>query len=295
MLNDWRIECFICVAQTLNFRKAAEVLHITQPALTKQIVALEESLGVRLFDRDTTHVELTNEGHALLGPAITLLQEMRDFTDTFRRNPEVTFNYWYAYGLQDVAAAFRALRPDTTLNLLRHKMWGDTPAALRQPGYVVAGRRVDVDSVAGSVFVPLGEARLYMMVAPDNPMADLGSVTVDDIDRSDTIIRSGSQLSTREIDHPGVELEHLLGRRHFIGCDRLDEAIQVIMAGCGIAFCLMPPSMDPSPIARVPLEPFGPVEIGFGYLKQHETPDVRALAQVLVEVYRDKGLTPVLA
>lgn len=58
-MNDWQIECFIAVAETLNFRKAASVLHVSQPALTKQVRALENTLGTQLFDRDTTHVSLT--------------------------------------------------------------------------------------------------------------------------------------------------------------------------------------------------------------------------------------------
>jgi len=57
------------VAQHLSFRKAAEHLFITQPAVTLQIKALEEDLGVRLFDRRGNQIFLTAQGTRLLGYA----------------------------------------------------------------------------------------------------------------------------------------------------------------------------------------------------------------------------------
>ncbi|MCF7550658.1 LysR family transcriptional regulator [Pseudonocardia sp. WMMC193] len=57
---------FSALAETLNYRVAAARLHLTQPALTRSIVALERQLGVQLFDRDKRHVALTAEGAELL-------------------------------------------------------------------------------------------------------------------------------------------------------------------------------------------------------------------------------------
>jgi DNA-binding transcriptional LysR family regulator len=57
---------FRAVAEQLSFRKAAEELYLTQPAVTFQIKALEEDLGVQLFDRAGAHVALTPAGTALL-------------------------------------------------------------------------------------------------------------------------------------------------------------------------------------------------------------------------------------
>src|SRR5215469_15428980 len=50
-LENFRLKVFRTVAERLNFRKAAEQLFLTQPAVTLQIKALESDLGVRLFDR----------------------------------------------------------------------------------------------------------------------------------------------------------------------------------------------------------------------------------------------------
>ncbi len=57
---------FRAVAQQLSFRKAAEELYLTQPAVSLQIKALEEDLGVQLFDRTGSRVALTAAGKVLL-------------------------------------------------------------------------------------------------------------------------------------------------------------------------------------------------------------------------------------
>lgn len=60
---------FRAVAQQLSFRKAAEELYLTQPAVSLQIKALEEDLGAQLFDRTGSRVALTAAGKLLLGYA----------------------------------------------------------------------------------------------------------------------------------------------------------------------------------------------------------------------------------
>ena len=48
MLNTTQLECFLAVANHLNFSRAAQELHITQPAVSHQINTLEDELGVKL-------------------------------------------------------------------------------------------------------------------------------------------------------------------------------------------------------------------------------------------------------
>jgi len=65
-LENFRLVVFRAVAEHLSFRKAAEHLFLTQPAVSLQIKALEEDLGVQLFDRTGTHIALTAAGELLL-------------------------------------------------------------------------------------------------------------------------------------------------------------------------------------------------------------------------------------
>ena len=62
---DRRLETFLAVCQTMNYRRAAEALHLTQPAVTKQIQSLEASYGVRLFSYDGRKLRKTAPGSAL--------------------------------------------------------------------------------------------------------------------------------------------------------------------------------------------------------------------------------------
>jgi epsilon-lactone hydrolase len=70
------LRAFVAVAEELNFGRAAERLYITQPALSRQIRALEQLLGCELLRRSTHRVELTIAGEALLARVRPLLREV---------------------------------------------------------------------------------------------------------------------------------------------------------------------------------------------------------------------------
>lgn len=65
-LDNFRLVVFRAVADQLSFRKAAEELYLTQPAVSSQIKALEDDLGVHLFNRAGPRVQLTRAGEILL-------------------------------------------------------------------------------------------------------------------------------------------------------------------------------------------------------------------------------------
>ena len=72
-LDTHALTLFCAVARCLNFRQAAQQLHMTQPPLSRAIKALEERLGTRLFQRDTQGVALTDAGLTLLPQALQIL------------------------------------------------------------------------------------------------------------------------------------------------------------------------------------------------------------------------------
>nr|P96194.1 RecName: Full=Uncharacterized HTH-type transcriptional regulator in ibpB-leuC intergenic region [Azotobacter vinelandii]CAA72148.1 CynR protein [Azotobacter vinelandii] len=72
------LNAFIAVAETGSFSEAGERLHLTQPAVSKRIAALEQQLQVRLFDRLGREVRLTEAGRALLPRAYRILSVLED-------------------------------------------------------------------------------------------------------------------------------------------------------------------------------------------------------------------------
>ncbi len=77
-LENFRLKVFRTVAEHLSFRRAAEHLFLSQPAVTLQIKALEDDLGVRLFDRSGGRISLTRQGTILLGYAKKLADLVAD-------------------------------------------------------------------------------------------------------------------------------------------------------------------------------------------------------------------------
>ena len=69
-----QLEAFVTVARRASFTRAAEELHLTQPAVTRQIAALEAELGALLFDRLGKSIQLTGAGETLLGYAEHILR-----------------------------------------------------------------------------------------------------------------------------------------------------------------------------------------------------------------------------
>ena len=85
MLDLGQVRCFVAAATELNFRRAAALLNMTQPPLSRQIQLLEHSLGVALFDRVGRTVKLTTEGRIFLADASRLLNLAEQAETTVRR------------------------------------------------------------------------------------------------------------------------------------------------------------------------------------------------------------------
>ncbi len=128
---------FVAVAEELHFSRAAERLHVSQPALSKQIRQLERQLRFELFRRDRRRVELTAAGEALLPTARALLAAWEaSLREASARATEegkllrVGFQTSVGGGLyQDIAARFVESHPDWRLELRLHD-WSDPTSGL---------------------------------------------------------------------------------------------------------------------------------------------------------------------
>ena len=120
---DQRLETFLTLCATMNYRKAAERLHLTQPTVTKQIQALEALYGVRLFTYDSRKLRKTAQGETLEIYAIS--QRYQDEELRRARQDESNRHYaksWLAialpviYCLLDALGTFADSRVLETLN-----------------------------------------------------------------------------------------------------------------------------------------------------------------------------------
>lgn len=71
------LKAFLAVTESNSFSQAAEKLHLTQPAISKRIAALEESLDTRLFDRISRRIQLTEAGNILLPTARSICGDIQ--------------------------------------------------------------------------------------------------------------------------------------------------------------------------------------------------------------------------
>ncbi|HXW34727.1 MAG TPA: LysR family transcriptional regulator [Acidimicrobiales bacterium] len=110
-----QVRYFVVVADELHFGRAATKLHVSQPALSKQIRKLEEQLGVRLLVRDSRHVALTVRGEEFLGDARELLklaERMQQIPDGNRVRIAHVFELATS---REVSDAYSKARPDVTI------------------------------------------------------------------------------------------------------------------------------------------------------------------------------------
>jgi DNA-binding transcriptional LysR family regulator len=120
-----QVRYFLAVAESRHFGRAAEQLHVVQPAVSQQLRRLERELGVQLLYRDTRNVSLTPEGTAFLQHAPEILAAVERAAAAAReaRHPGRVLRMGTGSGLGDllgaVLADLEASHPDLSIELIR--------------------------------------------------------------------------------------------------------------------------------------------------------------------------------
>lgn len=126
-MNDQLLRSFLEVSKSLNFSKAAENLHVTQPTISQQIVTLENELDCQLFVRNKKSVLLTPAGEALiphaqsiLGSIETAIAEVR-YINRQSQNSLTIYDLGFSlnYALPGFITDFRSRFPQIKLNIKR--------------------------------------------------------------------------------------------------------------------------------------------------------------------------------
>lgn len=134
-MNLKRIETFVLVATLGSFRKAAEQQYTTQPAISSRIAALEQELGVILFDRDSNPIVLTADGKELLPFAekvVYMADQLRQRADISRQFSgtlrlgvsETIVHTWLPMFLKELHKQLPNLDVDMTVDVTNHLRTG---------------------------------------------------------------------------------------------------------------------------------------------------------------------------
>jgi DNA-binding transcriptional LysR family regulator len=198
-----RLRSFVALADRLHFGETARLLHVSQPALSKQIRLLEEEIGAPLFDRDRHGVRLTSVGRVLVEEGRALVREIDAVFDRARRAARgeigrlaIGFGFSTLTLVPRVVSRFRQLYPDVEISLRDMSTVDQLEALLSD--------RLDVGFVrlpagAGLRSIPVLEERLVLAL-PARHASVAAIKRVGDV-RAEPFIQLPRQISPSFHDH----------------------------------------------------------------------------------------------
>lgn len=218
-MNRHHLELFKFVAEKKSFSKASEILHISQPAISQQINVLEDYLAVKLFNRTTRKVSLTEEGKLLYKYAIqiyNLFLEAEESINEFRKIVKGTLTVGASltigeYMLPRIIGQYKKLNPQVqikaevfnTQQIVKHVLDETIELGLIEGS-------VEHDSL--SVF-PFIDDELGVIVSPNHPLSGQRSVSTEQLTYFPLIFRekgSGTRLVIESaLKEAGLSLKSL--------------------------------------------------------------------------------------
>jgi DNA-binding transcriptional LysR family regulator len=296
-LRDLRY--FLAVAEELHFTRAAERLYVSQPALSKQVRALERQLGVELFRRDRQHgVALTEAGGALLPHARRVLDAWVEGTAVLAaarsaRHRTLTVGMSTSPGrgglLPAIRSRFTAAHPDAVVRV-RQVSWEDPTAGL-----------ADGDVDVAFVWLPLPDAERYawtvvaeeprLIALPEtHPLADRPELDFADLADEPFLALPDSAGPLR--DH-WLALDERAGRAPRVGAEiaGTEETYEALVAGLGV--CLVAAGNAPlitlGGVVTRPVRGVSPSRYVLAWRKGERRPLVRAYAEACRMVAGRRG------
>lgn len=205
-MADRRLQVFHTVAKVMSFTKAAETLHMTQPAVTFQVKQLEDFFNTRLFDRTHNKITLTEAGKVVYDYADQILEHYEKMNSQVRElTGEVTGTLVVGasttiaeYMLPSLLGAFKKEFQDVNIRL----QVGNTDAIVS----MVENNMIDLGLVEAPVQNKNLEVdvcridEMQLICPPDHPLAKRDKVTVEDFRKYPYISREEGSGSRSVID-----------------------------------------------------------------------------------------------
>ncbi|GAA3590854.1 LysR family transcriptional regulator [Nonomuraea rosea] len=176
------VRCFAVVAEHRHFGRAAVVLHLTQPSLSRQIRRLEQQLGARLLDRTPQGSRLTEAGEVFLPLAKTLLRSAAQAAARTRAAAQpsrITIGYTAGLIITPAVRELRHRHPDADVRTM-HLAWNEPREALLDHRVDAAVTRLPFPTDRLHVTILYDEPRV-LLVPLDHRLAGKESITLDDI------------------------------------------------------------------------------------------------------------------
>jgi DNA-binding transcriptional LysR family regulator len=242
-MGNFRLKVFRAVARYLNFRRAAEELCLTQPAVTLQIKALEQDLGVQLFDRSGAHITLTPAGAMLLKYAAKIekleaatLAALAPFSEGQRGELRIGASLTIAqYILPHLLGAFQQQHPQVRPIV--------TTCNTEQVLEALVAHQVSVGFIEGptmrrdvrtEVFL---EDEIVLMVPPAHEWSERGFIDPEELMQERLLMRERGSGTRRVVEMAlqkrGVKVKHLHLGMEFDSTEGITTAVE---AGLGIGF-----------------------------------------------------------
>ncbi len=239
-----KLEAFMVLAETGNFTRAADELFISQPALSKQISALESELKVPLFNRSKKMTSLTLYGEYLVPYAQNMLANYRNAKEHILQIEDLhegtlrfgATNFIGVYLLPPYLAQFQSLFPsltlDFTINSSRNIIGKLTSYELE---FVLLSDYIDIDK-SRFARIPWYQDELQVVVGKQCPLFEKERVTFDDLKEYTFITKSPSSSIFHFLQH---QISGAFQPKNYLYISHQDAIKYAVLYGMG--FSLLSP------------------------------------------------------
>lgn len=232
---------FHAVAETLSFSRAAELLHIAQPPLSRQIRQLEDTLQLELIDRESRPIALTVAGKFFYEQTLQVVSRLREIEDGARRLARGQ-RQWFGVGfvpsvmcgpLPELIRQFRLAEPEVETGFTE-LMTMEQAAALKLGRIDVGFGRLPIDDPA-ICCVTLMHEPLLAALPTGHPLQDLAALRLSDLVRETLILypaRPRPGYADQVLD---LFARHGLRARAQREANEMQTALGLVAAGIGVA------------------------------------------------------------